>query len=315
MMKTIVIFGANGFLGRYLSDWFAELGWRVIGVARKKSGMSERAQFEPWDAQSLGPWVEALEGATAVVNLAGRSVNCRYHQKNRDLILTSRVQTTELIDAALRQSQNPPEVLLNSSTATIYRHAEDRPQSESTGEIGKGFSVEVAQAWERAFFKNELAGVRKIALRTAMVLGNEPGTVFDYLFKISQLGLGGKMSHGRQRVSWIHLEDFCRALLFLIENKQTSGSYNIAAPEAVTNEECMAEFRKISGRSFGLPASRWMLEIGTFLMRTETELVLKSRWVVPERLSEEGFRFRYSDLRSCLEDLIKDQGLKISPKK
>ena len=305
-MKKIVIIAANGFLGRCLSEWFVAKGWQVIGVARREAGMSEQAEFHQWDGINLGAWAETLNGAEVVVNLAGRSVNCRYNKMNRDLILNSRVRTTELIGEAIRGCVCPPKIWLNSSTATIYRYAEDKDQGEDDGEIGKGFSVEVAKAWEEAFFQSQVpSGIKKVALRTSMVLANEPGTVFDYLYKICQLGLGGKMGSGDQRVSWIHIEDFCRAVLFLIEDQQAKGCVNLVAPGVVTNREWMAEFRKIANRRIGLPAARWMLKIGTWIMRTETELVLKSRWVKADTLQKMGFKFRFSKIDDCLQDLIR----------
>jgi len=302
-MKKLVIAGANGFLGRYLSRWFLDRGWEVVGLSR--SGGVEKGVVDlRWDGRSLGDWASALDGAEVLVNLAGRSVNCRYHEKNRKLILDSRVESTAILGEAIRGCEEPPKLWMNSSTATIYRHAEDRPQSEVEGEIGTGFSIGIATAWEDAFFQSHAPGeVRKIALRSSMVLANEPGTVYDYLYKISQLGLGGAMAGGKQRVSWIHVEDFCRALNWFIEHPRAEGIYNVTSPGAEENAEVMRYFRDLAGRRFGLPAARWMLEVGTFVMRTEAEMVTKSRWVIPERLESEGFAFRWPELDEALADL------------
>lgn len=304
-----MIAGANGFLGRLLSRYFFNIGYEVVALVRafpRESEEESGGRSVLWDGKTLDPWVAELEGARALVNLAGRSVNCRYGQKNRDEILRSRIDSTEILGAALRECAEPPRVWVNSSTATIYRHAEDRAQTEARGEIGHGFSVEVALAWEKAFFQAQIpAQVRKMAMRTAIVLANESGSVFDYLFKLSRLGLGGKMGNGQQRVSWLAGEDFCRAVAWLIEHEEADGIYNVVAPEAVKNEEFMAEFRRLAGRNFGLPASRWMLEIGAFFLRTETELILKSRWVKPQRLLKEGFQFRWPELRSAMDGFQK----------
>ena len=231
-----------------------------------------------------------------LVNLAGRSVNCRYGEENRQAVLDSRVGTTQLIGEAVAQCSNPPKVWINSSTATIYRHAEDRPQGDFNGEIGTGFSVNVAKAWEKAFFESELSSVRKVAIRSAMVMADEPGTVWTVLQRPARLGLGGKMGSGKQMVSWISDLDFARAVEWLAENEAATGTYNVSAPNPVTNASLMPCVRESVGMRIGLPATKWMLEIGTFFMRTETELVLKSRWVIPTRLLEEGFKFEDLDL-------------------
>ena len=305
MMKKLVIAGANGFLGRYLSRWFLDCGWEVVGLSRG-GGVAEGVTDLRWDGRTLGEWAASLDGAEVLVNLAGRSVNCRYHEKNRKLIMDSRVESTSILGEAIRACEKPPKLWMNSSTATIYRHAEDGPQSELEGEIGTGFSVGIARAWEEAFFKSHIPGeVRKIALRSSMVIANEPGTVYDYLYKISQLGLGGAMAGGRQRVSWIHIADFCQALEWFIENPRAEGVYNVTAPGPEENREVMRQFREIAGRGFGLPAARWMLEVGTFVMRTEAEMVTKSRWVVPTRLLAEGFVFQWPELGGALRDLKK----------
>ena len=305
MMNTrkIVVTGANGFLGKYLCHWFAGLGWEVVAVSRR-GGVPEVARDVRWDGLTPGDWVRELEGAEVLVNLAGKSVNCRYHRKNKAAIFASRLESTKVLAEAVTRCPSPPCLWLNSSTATIYRHAEDRPQDEESGELGEGFSVEVARAWEKAFFESAVPErVKRVALRTAIVLGNEPGSVFDYLRRLAWLGLGGRMGSGRQKMSWIHVDDFCRAVEWMTEQEKLRDVYNLSAPHPTDNAGCMAAFRGIAGRSFGLPATRWMLEVGTFLMRSETELVLKSRWVLPTRLEQEGFEFGWPKFEKALEHL------------
>lgn len=310
MKPVIVIFGANGFLGRYLCRHFVRHGKEVVAIARHREGWSGDGMFLEWDAQTLGPWVHALEGAEAVINLAGRSVNCRYDEQNRREILESRVMPTRLIGEAIAACKVPPKTWLNSSTATIYRHAEDHSQDEWTGQPGDGFSVEVATKWEEAFFAAKVpAATRKVALRTGMVLANEPGTVFAVIRNLVRNGLGGAMGKGTQRVSWIHMLDLLRAIDAILDDPWTEGVVNLVAPEHPTNREMMYEFRVASGMPFGLPASRWMMEIGARLLRTETELVLKSRWVEPRRLQESGFRWCFPTMVPAIWDLRARPGL------
>ncbi len=291
-MKKIVIAGANGFMGRCLSRYFMAKSWQVIGLARRKDGLADGVTFAQWDGVSLGGWKDLLDGAEILVNLAGRTVNCRYNEKNKNQIIYSRVSSTKVLGEAVRACANPPKVWMNSSTATIYRHAEDHAQTESEGELGKGFSVSVAKAWEKAFFDAEVSdSVRKIALRTAIVMSDEEGTVMDVLTGLAKKRLGGKMGSGKQKVSWVGIDDVCRVVEWMYENENAKGVYNVAAPNAMTNAEMMKSVRGRAGVKWGLPATKWMLEIGAFFLRTETELILKSRWVYPERLLDEGFKF------------------------
>lgn len=304
-MKKMIIAGANGFLGKYLCRWFREKRWEVVGLSRN-GGVTPEAKAVFWDGRSEGDWMKEFEGAEVVINLAGKSVNCRYGQKNKEGIFQSRLESTAIIGEAIRRCGNPPRLWLNSSTATIYRHAEDRPQDEEGGELGEGFSVEVAKAWEKEFCESDVpARVKKVALRSAIVLANEPGSVFDYLQKIAWWGLGGRMGNGRQKMSWIHIDDFCGIIEWMIGRNELKDFYNLSAPNPTDNTGCMRGFRRIAGRGFGLPASRWMLEIGTFLLRSETELVLKSRWVLPGRLLAEGYQFQWPGFDEALDDLAK----------
>lgn len=303
-MKKIIIAGANGFIGRHLADYFLGLDYEVVCLVRGLGSAPDGTKEVQWDGRTLGDWADEFENGSVVVNLAGRSVNCRYHERNRAEILVSRTETTRVLGKAIARTKTPPILWINSSTATIYRHAEDRPQDEYQGEFGDGFSVAVAKAWEKAFFGAAVPGtVRKVALRTALVLANEPGTVFDYFWKIARMGLGGRMGSGRQRISWVHIEDFCRAVRWIIEHEEFDGVANVVAPEVPTNREFMDVMREMVRAPFGLPAAKWMIGLGTWAMRTEAELVLKSRWIHAARLQRDGFEFRWRTLRACLEDL------------
>lgn len=311
-MAKLVIPGGSGFLGRTLAKWFSERGWEVVVLSRSQKPM-EGARVVLWDGRTMGDWCCELEGAAAVINLAGRTVNCRYHETNRREMIDSRVESTRVLGEGIASAKIAPPVWLNSSTATIYRHRYDAANTEQAGLYGAereakdAFSLEVAHAWEEAFEEayraNDLRRTRGVVLRSAMVFGNEPGGVYETMRKLVRLGLGGTMGHGRQFVSWIHSDDFCRAVSYLIEEEEAVGIYNITAPEPLPNREMMTALRQANGIPFGLPATRGMLEIGAFVLRTETELILKSRRVVPERLQEEGFEFGYQNLLEALAAL------------
>jgi len=310
MNPTIVIAGANGFLGRYLTRYFTLAGKEVVAIARSREGWSGDGMFLEWDGKNQGPWALALEGAEAVINLAGRSVNCRYTKKNRREILESRVEATAAIGEAIRQCKVPPRLWLNASTATWYRHAEDCPQDDWLGEPGNGFSYEVAQAWEDAFFMEATPAItRKAALRIGMVLANEAGTVYDRLSTLAKRGMGGAMGNGRQRLSWIHMEDFLKAVEFIIQDTTLDGVLNVTSPEFPTNREFLEMLAGAVRMPLQFPVTRWMLEIGAFFLRTETELVLKSRWAQPLRLKDAGFRWHWADPGAAVNDLMHRPGL------
>ena len=304
----LVLAGGSGFLGTVLADYFGCRGWDVVVLTRKPTRGNSAARRVEWDGQTLGPWVTELENARALVDLCGVSVNCRYHARNRKRIIDSRIDPTRALGAAMENCSSPPEVWLNASTATIYKHTFG-PAWDESGEIGATpeakdeFSVDVATAWERTFTSFNLPQTRKALLRSAMVLGRGRNSVVSTMRRLTRLGLGGRMAGGRQFVSWVHEQDFARAVEWIIEHANLDGPVNIAAPTPVTNDEMMQTFREIYGRRVGLPASKWMLEVGAFFLRTETELIIKSRRVVPGRLLSSGFEFRFPKLHSALRDL------------
>ncbi|WP_378146472.1 epimerase [Cnuibacter sp. UC19_7] len=315
MTDRVVLAGASGFIGQALRRSFESRGATVITIGR--SGADAR-----WgDTAAIR---RAVDGAQLVVNLAGKSVNCRYDAANRREIFRSRLGTTREVADAIAGCELPPPVWLNASTATIYRHAEDRPMTESTGEIGEGFSVNVATSWEEAFFERDLPGTRRVALRMAIVLGD--GSALRPILALARWGLGGpqldgrwpattarlaagtyhrfRARGGRQRFSWVHLDDVVAIVHFLRDHPEIDGLVNVVAPGATDNRTLMRTVRRAVGRPFGLPAFRWMLELGTAVLRTETELVLKSRWVAPERLEQAGYSFLYRDHGPAIRAIV-----------
>ncbi len=307
----IVIAGGSGQIGTLLARHFHQQGHQVVVIAR--SVMPTPWCAVEWDGVSMGAWTRELEGAHVLINLAGRSVNCRYTPSNRKAIKESRVHSTLLLGRTMEQLAHPPQLWMNASTATIYRHALDRPMDEDTGEIGGNerncpsswrFSIDVATSWEQAFFSSVTPRTRKIALRSAMTMSPDPGGIFAELLRLVRLGLGGTAASGEQFVSWIHGDDFLRAVEFLMTNEQISGPVNLSAPSPLPNREFMRAMRQAWGARVGLPATRPMLEIGAVVLRTETELILKSRRVVPGRLLQSGFKFQFSDWPLAAKNLV-----------
>lgn len=311
-MKRLILAGGSGFLGRVLAGYFSERGWQMVVLTRRPHPRTDAVREVHWDGETLGAWTRELDGAAALINLAGVSVNCRYHARNRRLIMDSRVNSTRVLGEAVARCAQPPAVWLNSSTATIYKHTYGPAWTEA-GEIGgtpaakDEFSVDVAQAWEREFTAVATPKTRQVVLRSAMVLGNEPNSVFPVMRRLTRLGLGGSLGDGRQFVSWIHHADFCRAVEWLLAYDEVSGVVNLAAPHPVTNAEFMRTFREECRMPFGLPATRWMLEVGAFVLRTETELLIKSRRVVPGRLLAAGFQFDFPYLGKALRNLLETE--------
>jgi uncharacterized protein (TIGR01777 family) len=310
-MRKIVLAGGSGQVGSLLRRHFVSSGDQVTVLTRSTASGSG---FIQWDGRTPGSWVRELEGADLVVNLCGRSVNCRYNARNRYAILASRVHATRVLGEAMARAENPPLVWMNASTATIYRHSLDRDMDEQTGELGGNeldapetwrFSIDVARNWEEAFADAPVPGTRKIALRSAMTMSPDRGGIFDTLLGLVRGGFGGRQGNGRQFVSWIHEADFVAAIEFLLADPSFEGPVNLAAPNPLPNREFMEVLRKAWGISFGIPSTRWMLELGALALRTETELILKSRRVVPGRLLQAGFAFQFSAWPAAAEDLVR----------
>jgi len=313
----IVIPGGSGLLGQVLARHFQERGHHVTVLTRGP----DTAPWETvhWDGEEPGPWTEYLESADVCVNLAGRSVNCRYDDGNRQSTRHSRIHTTRLLGQIIANLADPPKIWLNASTATIYRHALDREMDEATGELGGyerisrwrhapetwNFSVGVAKDWEAAFFENETPRTRKVALRSAIVFSPVPGSAFGAFSNLVRLSLGGKQGSGRQFVSWIHEADFARAVEFLIAREDLAGPVNLAAPHPLPNRDFMEALRYAWDVPNGFPIPWPAVELGAFLMRTESELVLKSRRVVPGRLLDAGFEFEFPHWPEAAEELVR----------
>jgi uncharacterized protein len=307
----IVLAGGSGQVGTLLARHFHTRGNDVCVLSR--TTFSAPWRVVAWDGEQPGPWVDQLEGADVIVNLAGRSVNCRYYDANRREILDSRVHSTRVLGRAIRSLSQPPAVWLNASTATIYRHSLDRAMDEETGELGgeeQGtpdewrFSIDVARRWEETFFDADTPRTRKVALRSAMTMSPDRGGIFDTLSGLVRKGFGGQSGSGKQFVSWIHERDFARAVDFLIGHEDMQGTVNVASPNPLPNVEWMRILRDAWGVKFGLAASDWMLEVGAFFLRTETELILKSRRVVPGRLLKSGFHFEFPYWTDAAKDLV-----------
>ena len=320
----VVIAGASGFMGQAIRASYAADGAEVRTIGRAGADVE-------WDDPAA--LHEVIDGADLLVNLAGKSVNCRYGPANRDEILRSRVATTRALAEAVARAAAPPPTWFNASTATIYRHAEDRPMTESTGELGQGFSVSVARAWEDAFFETELPATRRVALRTAIVLGD--GSALIPLLRLARVGMGGAhfdgrwpasrarrqagtyhefgARWGRQHFSWVHLDDVVGSLRFLADRADIAGVVNVTSPNPSDDATLMRTIRRVLGVPFGIPLPRWALEVGSAAIRTETELVLKSRWVLPERLLEAGYRFRYPDLEQAVRQIVQARSWRHRP--
>ncbi|MBP1168097.1 uncharacterized protein (TIGR01777 family) [Chryseobacterium sp. PvR013] len=295
----IIIAGGTGFLGENLEKYFTEKGNQVYILTRNPQRKNEIY----WDAQTIGEWKNSLEKADILINLTGKSVDCRYHEKNKQEIYSSRIDSTRILQKAVDQCSDQPKIWLNASSATIYVHSEMHFNTEENGIIGDDFSMNICKSWEKEFFTVKNEGIRKVALRTSIVLGNDGGA-FPKLKMITMMGLGGKQGRGHQMVSWIHIEDFCKAVDWIIQHENISGTVNITAPAPVSNENMMRKLRKKMNVPFGLNAPVWQLEIASVFLNTETELLLKSRNVYPERLQKSGFQFLYPEFDDALLNLL-----------
>ena len=308
----IVIPGGSGQVGTMLARSFHADGHEVVVLSRKADSRDWRVVS--WDAKTLGDWTEEIDGADVVINLAGRNVNCRYTSENRREIIDSRVDSTRVVGEAIAAASNPPKVWLQSSTATIYAHRFDAPNDDLTGIIGGSepdvpdtwnFSIDVATSWEKAANEAQTPKTRKVLMRSAITLSPDRDGIFDVLLGLVRRGLGGTAADGRQFISWIHDRDFVRSVYWLIEHKDLSGPVNLASPHPLPNKDFMRILRDAWGASIGLPATKWMLSIAALFMRTETELILKSRRVVPARMLESGFEFEFPHWEQAALDLCR----------
>lgn len=310
--KKAVIAGGTGYLGaaflRYASEQFGE----VHVLSRRALPQRSNIHYHEWDGKTGGPWMRIFEGADLVLNLTGKSVNCRYNETNKAAILDSRVSSTLAIGAAVIMSSTVPRLWINASTATIYRHAEDRPQTESNGEVGLDFSMGVAQKWEETFFDIPTPGTRKVALRTAIVLGKDGGAL-PVLAKLSKWGLGGAQGKGTQKFSWVHELDFIRSIFHLMQHTEMEGAVNCCSPHPIDNTTLMHALRKYHANPIAIPTPEWALHLGALLLGTEAELVVKSRWVLPERLLDSGFQFSFPRIHDALDAIFTRRAQKPLP--
>ena len=307
----IVIPGGSGQVGTVLARAFHERGDDVVVLSRTEI-TQQPWRVVTWDGESLADWVAEFEGADVIINLAGQSVNCRYTPANRKIITESRVKSTQIVGQAIAETNNAPRVWLQASTATLYAHRYDAPNDDATGIIGGSepnspdtwrFSIDVVKKWERELNAAATPLTRKVLMRSAIIMNPDHGSPFDMLLRLVRFGLGGTCGNGKQFVSWIHDQDFVRAVIWLIQHAEIEGPINLAAPGPMPNAEFMQTLRQAWGMPLGLPATEWMLELGAFLLQSETELILKSRRVIPSRLLESGFTFQFPAWPEAARDL------------
>ena len=313
----IVIPGGSGQVGSLLAGYFQERGHHVTVLTR--GPYTANWQTVHWDGVSVGPWVETLEGADVVIHLSGKSVNCRATARNKRELYSSRIVPTRLLGRVIAAMADPPKLWMNASTATIYRHALDRPMDEATGEIGGSemisaqrrapkkwnWTIELVRAWEAALYESATPKTRRIAMRTSLVFSPAAGNIFMVLSRLVRFGLGGTQGNGRQYVSWMHESDYARAIEFLIEHEEIEAPVNLASPNPVPNREFMAALREAWETPNGLPAPAPLIALGSFFLRTEPELVLKSRRVVPGKLLNAGFEFEFPEWAGAADDLVR----------
>jgi len=303
-MKKIIIAGGTGFLGNCLTHHFSGQEVQVIILTRSESKIDGNIHKVNWDGKTLGPWREALEGAEVLINLNGKSVDCRYTEKNKKLIYSTRLDSTAVLGKAVQECRNPPKLWINAASATIYRHSVDKSMDEETGEYGSGFSVDVCQQWEGTFNNFETKQTRKVLIRTGIVLGKNGGPLKP-LKMLAKFGLGGAQGPGNQYFSWLHEKDFVCIIDFIISNTTLTGPCNVTAPTPVDNTNIMKALRTAVGAPFGIPLPKWLLEFGAVLIGTETELILKSRKVIPKKLMDAGYNFQFANIEDALSDLCK----------
>lgn len=314
--KKIIIAGGTGFIGQSICNYFGNSNEIVIltrqlpdqktnafGENVISKEIAKNIRYVKWDGVSLDDWANEIDGAEIIINLAGKTVNCRYNEKNKKEIFDSRTNSVKAIGLAIQKAIVPPKLWINAASATIYPHATDSPRDENFAAFADDFSVQVCKLWEKTFYEQRTPFTRKVALRMAITLG--AGGVMIPYFNLLKFGLGGKQGNGKQMYSWVHITDTCRMIEWIAEHTELEGTYNCVSPTAVTNEEFMTTLRKVTGHVFGLPAYEWMLKIGARLIGTEPELILKSRWVLPTKILQTGFEFRYSYLKDAFEEIIK----------
>lgn len=301
--KKIILAGGNGYLGKVLADYYRALTEELIILSRTESAAFGNIRTLVWDGEKEGDWAGELENADLLINLCGKNVNCRYTNKNQQEIISSRVKPAKLLGLVIGKLVNPPKLWITITSATIYRHAEDRAQDEKNGEIGYGFSIDVCKQWEHEFFNTHTPHTRKIALRMGIVFGHADGA-FPRLLNLVKYGMGGKQGDGKQYISWVHERDAAKCTEWLISQEALSGVINCVAPEPLQNSVMMKHIRNAYGIPFGLPAPAWLLALGARMIGTEVELILKSRWVLPARLEENGFNFMFPKAEHAIKDIL-----------
>jgi uncharacterized protein len=301
-MNKLIIAAGTGFLGQSILNHFKNKFEEIVILTRGESKIIDGIKYVNWNAKTFSGWENELENATILINLAGKSVDCRYTKENKKEILLSRIESTKILNKAILKCKNPPKHWLNSSTSTIYRFSLDKEMDEVNGEIGNDFSMNVAQSWEKSFFKTETPNTLKTALRTSIVLGKKGGALLP-LKMLTKFGFGGKQGKGNQFISWIHEVDFARAIDFIIENQMT-GVVNIVSTKPIANSDFMSLLQKAVGAPFGIPLNESFLKFGAIFIRTQAELVLKSRNVIPKRLEKNGFQFEFDTLEKALKNLL-----------
>lgn len=301
--QKIVLAGGNGYLGQVFANYYSSVAQEVIVLSRKAQASRGNVVTVVWDGETEGAWTDHLSGADLLINLCGKNVNCRYTEKNRAEIIRSRVVPTRLLGAAIAKLAVAPRLWINITSATIYRHAEDHAQDEERGDIGYGFSIDVCRAWESAFFDTDTPATRKVALRMGIVFGRSDGA-FPRLLNLVRCGLGGHQGDGSQYISWIHEQDAARSTAWLLDHEELSGVVNCTAPDPQPNKEVMKTIRSAYNIPFGLPTPAWLLSIGAAVIGTEVELILKSRWVLPTRLTDSGYTFLYPKLAHAVKDIL-----------
>ena len=313
--KKIIIAGGSGFIGQAMCNYFGadneiiilgrqttETAGNAFGENNVNKKLLGNIRYVKWNGRTTDRWAHELNGADIIINMAGKSVNCRYTKKNKQEIFDSRTDSTKAIGLAIQQCTSPPKLWINAASATIYPHATDTARDEYFTNFSNDFSVQVCQLWEKTFYEQRTPFTRKVVLRMAITLG-ESGVMIPY-FNLLKFGLGGQQGNGKQMYSWVHVEDTCRIIDWLVNNPELEGTFNCSSPEPVTNKQFMQTLRTITGHKFGLPAYKWMLKIGAAVIGTETELILKSRWVLPTKILQTGFQFKYPLLENALKNII-----------